>query len=160
MKYPETPTKSLNSVVLDMSTLIIDLADFTAASSVDVEEVKDFLRKHPLGIFVLITNDYKNNYKIFCMNSLRLHYCTIEESLYEVVNTKAWPHYLGNVKYYSFVPLDCWESLDILKYELSSHLASLLIDSGKFAHINSNYYFHQIASISQGELIWTPPEAQ
>jgi hypothetical protein len=149
MKCLAIPKKSLNSVVLDMSTLIIDLADFTAASSVDVEEIKDFLRKNPLGIFVLITNEYKNNYKVFCMNSLRLHYCPIEENLYEVVNTKVWPHYLGNVKFYSFVPHSCWEDLDILKHELCSHLVSLLIDSGKFAYINSSYYFHQVASISQ-----------
>lgn len=145
MKLPATPKKSQDSVVLEKCTLIIDFEDITAASPVDVEEIKYFLRERPLGILVLVTNEYKNNYKVFCMNSLRLHYCPIGENLYEVVDANSWPHSLGDVKYYNFIPHDCWAGLDCLKSQLCSHLTSLLLDSGKVVYARSTRYFYQVS---------------
>lgn len=144
MKLPVTPKKSQDPMVLEKCAMVIDLEDFTAVS-VDLEEVKDLLRKRPQGILVLITNEYKNNYKIFCMNTLRLHFCQITENLYEVVNSNSWSHSLDSIAYYNFIPHDCWAELDALKNKICAHLTGQLLDAGKVVYSRGTKYFYEVS---------------
>lgn len=116
------------------------------AGSIDIKEIKDFLLKRPLGFLVLITNDVpEGEYKIFCMNSLRLHYCQTEGRFYEVVDGDSLAHSLDSIKYYDFIPHDNWAEVDTLKKHVCSHLTDVLVDSGRVKFTRKTRYFYGVS---------------
>lgn len=137
------PTKSQDHEVLEKCSVEID-PDMFISEAVDVEEVKDFLLRRPLGVLVLVISE-GNEYKIFCMNALRLHYCQISESLFEIVDNDSWPHYLASIKYYNFIPHERWKELDTLKGQICSHLTSVLLEGGKVNFVRKTKYFYAIS---------------
>lgn len=137
------PTKSQDHAVLEKCNLGID-PDTFISEAIDIEEIKDFLLRRPLGILVLVTSE-RAEYKIFCMNALRLHYCQITESLYEIVGNDSWQHSLASIKYYDFIPHERWKELDTLKSQICSHLTSVLLEGGKVNFVRKTKYFYAVS---------------
>lgn len=147
MRFPEVSVSSQNPVVLGKCIFNIGIEELTIAE-VNVEEIKDFLLHRPLGILVLITCEYKNKYKFFCLSSFHLHYCSFSESLYEVVShMKAWPHPLHCVRCYNFIPYDRAAELDELSGQIRSHLTSLLLESGVVVYSRGMKSFYEVSIV-------------
>lgn len=144
MKFPRTPKKSQDQFVLENFSEVINLAK-SIQTPVEREEILDIARKNPLGVLVLITSESPNQFKIICMNSVRLHYCAIDDSLHEVEGANSWPHYLDDIKYFNFAPNESWKELDTLKKLACSHLASILLEDKMVVLTRSTNYFYQVS---------------
>ncbi len=145
MDFSSTPRLSENSEVLnyfeDKEILVEDLARF-----VDLKQVKYFAKNHPQGVLVVITNEFKCKYKVICLNAIALHHCLVDECLVEVNlgGGKMWRHYLAKIKYFDFMPCERLDNISVIKDELCSHFASLLLENTGVELSRATRYFFEL----------------
>jgi hypothetical protein len=145
MALPNTPKRSQNPAVIEM----FEFANFSVkalAEFIDIGQITDIARNHPQGVLILVENDYIEKYKIICLSGLSLHHSVIDECLIEVKldGRRMWKHYLGKVLYFNFYPCDSSEDIDILKDDICSHLASLLLDDVHVSFSRVTRYFFEV----------------
>ena len=87
MEESPKPVMSQNSDVQQACDFNITLYELTDGYE-EVGEIKDFVRNRVPGVLVAITCEKPSLYKIFCFNSLRLHWCVYTDCLYEVKGKK------------------------------------------------------------------------
>lgn len=153
MDFSSTPKRSENSEVLnyfeDKKVLVEDLAGF-----VDIKQVKDFAKNRPQGVLIIVTNEFKFKYKVICLNTISLHHCVVDECLVEVNldGGKMWKHYLTKIKCFDFMPCERLDNIGILKDEVCSHFASLLLENTSVELSRVTRYFFEL-KISE-VLVW------
>jgi len=145
MDFSSTPKLSENSEVLNYfegkEMLVEDLARF-----VDIKQVKDFAKNHPQGVLFVITNEFKCKYKVICLSAISLHHCVVDECLVEVNlgGGKMWKHYLGKIKYFDFMPCERLDNIGVIKDEVCSHFASLLLENTGVELSRATRYFFEL----------------
>jgi hypothetical protein len=145
MALPNTPKRSQNPNVIEMCEFT-NLSVKTLAEFIDIRQITDIARNHPQGVLLLVENDYLDKYKIICFSGLSLHHSVIDECLIEVKldSRQMWKHYLGRIQYFNFYPCDSSEDIDILKYDICSHLASLLLEDVHVGFSRVTKYFFEV----------------
>jgi hypothetical protein len=145
MALPNTPQPSEHPAVKELFESK-NISVQVLAENIDIQQLKDIARNHPQGVLVIVTNDYSDKYKVICLNALSLHYCVIEQCLIEVKldGRQMWRHYLSKVQYFDFLPCDKSEDIDVLKDELCSHLANLLLREVKVSFSRGAKYFFEL----------------
>lgn len=143
MMLLDKPKKSQNKEILSFwGAEPISLAGL--AEPFDVEHVKDIAKNRLQGILLIVVEDYKNKFKIYCLNALALHYCEIDDCLIELGGNShsVWKHRLGNIRYFDFLPCKNPVDTDLLKHEACSHFSSLLLNAG-FNFVRQTRYFFE-----------------
>jgi hypothetical protein len=145
MALPNTPKRSQNPNVIEMCEFT-NLSVKTLAEFIDIRQITDIARNHPQGVLLLVENDYLNKCKVTCLNGLSLHHSVIEDCLIEVIldGRRMWKHYLNKVQYFNFYPCDRSEDIDILKDDICSHLASLLLEDVRVRFSRATEYFFEV----------------
>lgn len=147
MRYPGPPSISQNYAVQNICEFTIGRSDIVT-SGVEIDGLKNFILGRQQGISVFVEEYFKGKYKVFCVNSSRLHYCPLGEEFYELYpRARAWPHKLTDIRYYNFIPLE--EGVDSVKKEVCAHLVGGLLGCDGVIFRRGTRYFYEVSIVKE-----------
>ncbi|MCJ8170783.1 hypothetical protein [Atopomonas sediminilitoris] len=136
MALPTTPRLSTDPLIAGLVSTAVNKHE-VFSENINHTELLEIVQNQPHGVLMFVYKHSKSEYKIYCANALRLHYCKIKDCLAEIYvqdykdgsSAQAWAQHLTHIKYYKFLPCDLSVDIERIKDQVCSHITKTLLDS-------------------------------